>query len=166
MKFGLSDVTIMVNNVFTLIRDKDEVKVSDVLDYILPYVREEDFILKKNYKIKTQVHSVFGKWPQTYGNAYFIDSKFLLQDGYDMFKNNVQKYLLRNNFAQKDIDFVEDYFGIMKKGVSPKTINQFSLNIMGHLENRMHTYVYDKTAFNKVLNRIFELISLDSKYKS
>ena len=80
----------MVNRVLKFIRNKEKVKVSEVLDLIIPFINEQDFILKKSYKVKESIDSNYGKWPNTYGNAYFLDSKFLLQDVMDMFKSNTQ----------------------------------------------------------------------------
>jgi hypothetical protein len=57
-----------------------EVPLSVLLDLVIPFIHESDFVLKKRYVIKDSVQTAFGKWPQTYGNAFFTDSKFLLQD--------------------------------------------------------------------------------------
>ena len=75
------------------IRGKKEVKISDILDFVIPYLREEDFIIKKEYKVRASVSNVMGKWPQTFGNAFFTDSKYLLPDIFDMLKVNVQQFL-------------------------------------------------------------------------
>jgi hypothetical protein len=45
----------------------------------------------------------WGKWPSTYGNAFFTDSSFLLHDIVDMIQNNMIKYLERNNHEDDHI---------------------------------------------------------------
>lgn len=92
------ELSLVVNRVLGFVKHKQQVKVADVLDFILPFVRHDDFILKKKYKIKQQVSTVNGKWPQTYGNAYFLDSRFLLKDLADMAMAKVQAFLERNDF--------------------------------------------------------------------
>lgn len=137
------DVTMMVNLLGNFIRNKQEVRVIDVLDFILPYMKEEDFILKKKYKIRDTISSVFGKWPQTYGNAFYVDSKYLLQDLIQMTNAKVKQYLKRNGFGKKDMDFVDQLFAINTRRMNEKTINTMAINIIGHFDNREHIYVYD-----------------------
>jgi hypothetical protein len=84
-----TESSIIVNAVLGFLKGKEEAKMQDVLAFVLPYLREEDFILKKKYKVRAGISSVYGKWPQTFGNAFFIDSQFLLQDVYDMTRDNI-----------------------------------------------------------------------------
>jgi len=163
---GSPDVTIIMNKALEYLRGKDEVRVSDLLDFVIPHMVESDFILKKNYTVRKSIGSIFGKWPQTYGNAFFTDSKFLLQDVIRMLRVNVQVYLKRNDFSQKDLDFVEQMATLMIKYSTEKSIDQFALNVMGHIDNRMHSYIYQSSAFDKVLNKIFEQIGLEAKINS
>ena len=37
--------------------------IADVLDMLIPHLVEEDFVLKKNYKIVAATSAPFGKWP-------------------------------------------------------------------------------------------------------
>lgn len=55
---------------------------------------------------------------------------------------------------------------ILLKMTSEKTIDQFALTIMGHIDNRMHSYIYQSSAFDKILNKIFEQIGLEAKINS
>lgn len=64
--------------------DEYEVRVADILNLIIPHLREDDFVLKKKYKIVKSVTSTYGKWPITYGNAFFLDSRYLVDDIVDM----------------------------------------------------------------------------------
>jgi hypothetical protein len=45
------------------IESKQEVPLSIILDLVIPYIKESDFVLKKRYVIKDAVRTAFGKWP-------------------------------------------------------------------------------------------------------
>ena len=68
----------------------------------IPFMKQEDFMLKREYKIVKSVSTVFGKWPQTYGNAFFTDSKWLLTDFYEMLQSNLGVYMERNEFVEDE----------------------------------------------------------------
>jgi len=83
-----------------------------------------------------------------------------------MVKTNIQTYLERNEFSQKDLDFVDNFAALMIKYTTEKSIDQFAINVIGHIDNRMHSYIYNKRVFDKVLNKIFEQIGLEAKINS
>ena len=118
-------------------------------------MKEGDFILKKKYKIVSSAKTVFGKWPQTYGNAYFTDSKFLVQDLLGAVKDNSINYLIRNDFPEKDQILASNLINLLLKNTAPSAINGFALSIMGHLHDRMNSYIYQKKNFDIKLNQIF-----------
>jgi len=55
-----------------------------LIEIIIPCLSEELFTLKKNYKVAVSVDHANGKWPEALGNSFFIDSKWLVPDLYDM----------------------------------------------------------------------------------
>jgi hypothetical protein len=63
MKGGSSDVTLIVNKALNYLRDKQVVKVSKLLDFIIPHMVETDFILHKTYTVRQSIESIYGKWP-------------------------------------------------------------------------------------------------------
>ena len=138
-----------------LLKDKGEIKVSEILDKMIPFMKESDFILKKKYKIVSSARTAFGKWPQTYGNAYFTDSKFLVQDLLEAFKDNSIKYLKRNDFSEQDQILTSKLIDLLLKNTKPSAINNFALSIMGHVHDRMNSYIYQKRGFDTKLNQIF-----------
>ena len=71
-------------------------KVSDILDMVIPFLDESDFVLTKNFTVKQSTDISYGKWPQTLGNAFFIDSRFILPSLIDMITNNVDSISNRN----------------------------------------------------------------------
>lgn len=58
-----TDLSVAAGDVLKFIRGKDQVPLVEILDYIIPHIREEDFILRKNYTMVASVPQVFGKWP-------------------------------------------------------------------------------------------------------
>ena len=55
--------------------DIEHVAVFKVLDEVSKYVRKEDFILEKEYRVKTEFEDSAGKWSNVFKDAIFIDSK-------------------------------------------------------------------------------------------
>lgn len=60
---GGTDLSKIVHNTLGLMKDKEEVELAKILDFVLPYMKEEDFVLKKNYTVKRAVSTIYGKWP-------------------------------------------------------------------------------------------------------
>ena len=81
---GHKELQLIIRAILLDIKEKKQARISAILDKIIPHLREEDFIFKKEYKIVKSVQTAFGKWPQTYGNAFFTDSKYLVDDIFDM----------------------------------------------------------------------------------
>lgn len=50
----------------------------------------------------------------------------------------------------------------MKNMQGPRTIEQYALSVIGHLENRIFSYIYDKKEFDTNLNRVLRQISLEA----
>jgi len=63
MNAGSPDVTVIVNKALVYLRDKEVVKVSKLLDFVIPHMVESDFILRKNYTVRQSIDSIYGKWP-------------------------------------------------------------------------------------------------------
>jgi len=76
-------------------------RVSDLLEVICPFIREQDFIISKNYVIKKEVSNSFGKWPSVFGNAFYIDSNYLLKDLILMIKQNLDNIYEEFDQAQE-----------------------------------------------------------------
>ena len=145
----------MSNILIELMRGKGQIKIAEILDQLIPFVKESDFMLKKRYTIVGSAKTAFGKWPQTYGNAYFTDSKFLVQDLFQAFRDNAINYLKRNDFPEKDQILTSKLMDLVLKNTEPSAINNFALSIMGHLDDRMNSYIYQKKGFDMKLNQIF-----------
>ena len=68
-------------------------------DIIFNQIAREDFILEKDYKIVEAIDNTYGKWPRAYGNAVFLDSKFMVENFVEMFYQNTIKQMERNNYG-------------------------------------------------------------------
>lgn len=80
-------------------------------------------MLKREYKIVKSVSTVFGKWPQTYGNAFFTDSKWLLTDFYEMLQSNLGVYMERNEFVEDERVFAQNFTDLWKRKIDSSTLN-------------------------------------------
>lgn len=74
------------------------VPAHEIIEVFLQNIKEEDFILRKNYTIVKGVQQSYGKWPSTYGNTMLIDSNFLLEDLAEMIKRNTEIFFDNNNY--------------------------------------------------------------------
>ena len=96
---GSVEFQLMVSSVLLGIKENKQARSSAILDQIIPHLHRDDFIFKKEYKIVRSVETAYGKWPQTYGNAFFTDSKYLLDDITYMLQGNILNYLRRNEIG-------------------------------------------------------------------
>mmetsp|Transcript_5577 Transcript_5577/g.9578 ORF Transcript_5577/g.9578 Transcript_5577/m.9578 type:complete len:384 (-) Transcript_5577:1867-3018(-) len=132
------------------------------IDLGIPYLREEDFVLSKKYIVRKSISSVFGKWPQTYGNAFFTDSRYLLKDAATMIEANLVEFLQRNKLLKAEhLARVRSAFETGRRVIQPGLIDSFAMNVMGHLDSRVQKYVYKRDKIENVLNRILRKVSLD-----
>ena len=58
-------------------------------DIVLADLSKEDFILNKEYKIKSTFRQPNGKWSQAFSESVFIDSKHVLRIYSDKLFNNI-----------------------------------------------------------------------------
>lgn len=78
--------------------------------------------------------------------------------------DNFVRYLKRNGIAPEDRDFFKSLLLRFKSSISPTLIQQIALSVMGHVEDRMHSYIYDKNSFDKKVNKIFKMLNLDANF--
>ena len=64
-----------------------------MIEVVVPCLSEELFTLKKNYTVALQVEHAYGKWPETLGNSFFIDSEWLIPDLIDMVRLRLEEIL-------------------------------------------------------------------------
>ena len=165
---GHAELQLMINAARLGIKGKTAGDVAKVLDTIIPHLRPEDFIFKKKYTIVKSVETAFGKWPQTYGNAFFTDSNFLVDDFFDMVKHNLAAGIARNKIAKGDsvLESAESLIELARKELADRSIDEMAMSIMGHLDSRLHSYIYDKQGFDRKLARLFKQIGLEASLRS
>jgi hypothetical protein len=61
-----------------IMKSKKPIRVADIITDYVQIFNQEDFILKKRYRVTKSLTSTFGKWPSIYGNAVFFDSKYMV----------------------------------------------------------------------------------------
>lgn len=71
-------------------QSSEEILVSDLIELIVPCLSEDLFTLKKNYTVAVSVEHSQGKWPETLGNSFFIDSQWLLPDLLEMLQQRFE----------------------------------------------------------------------------
>lgn len=76
----------------------EEVKDYELIEIVLRNIKEQDFMLKKNYTIIKGVHSPYGKWPSVFGNVLLIDSNYFLEDLAGMVKHNFEVFFHNNDY--------------------------------------------------------------------
>jgi ABC-type antimicrobial peptide transport system permease subunit len=118
--------------------------LSEFIENLIPCLTEELFILRKNYTVKQEMEHTFGKWPDFLGNSYFIESKWLVPDLIDMFKEKLDQFLLPESFdsRQKDISAYDELFDLFRAGFDPEKISDYSFFVMGKMQNREEEYIY------------------------
>jgi ABC-type antimicrobial peptide transport system permease subunit len=123
-------------------------------------LQEDDFILKKDYKIVKSVTAPYGKWPMTYGNAFFTDSRYLVDDIVDMIHKNIDNVLARHNLGEEEFEYTAQMAQLIKNMLGPNFIDQYALSVIGHLDDRTYSYIYDKDEFDYKISKVIRQISL------
>ena len=141
------------------VRNSDKLLIADVIDLIAPHLEEEDFVLKRRYKIKQSTDASYGKWPQTLGNAFFIDSRYLASDLVDMIGTNADAAWKRNGV---DVTVLINQLGDMLKAATKNGLNSFAMQVIGHIDDRIYAYIHDLRLFDRKIAYLKRAIGLDS----
>ena len=64
-------------------------KASDLIEVAIPCTTQDTFKLHKKFKLLKGVDNVYGKWPETLGNGFFIEKKFMADYIIDMVKEKI-----------------------------------------------------------------------------
>jgi hypothetical protein len=68
-----------------------------VLDTIFDQLSRSDFHLSKNYTVLKGIDKSYAKWSRAFGNAVFIDSRYLIETIVEMVYNNAVNVVTRRN---------------------------------------------------------------------
>lgn len=74
-----------------------------VLDTFLNSLVRSDFHLDKNYTVLADIDKSYNKWPRAFGNAIFIDSKYLIETVIEMVYHNAYQVVTRNSESEQTL---------------------------------------------------------------
>lgn len=80
-------------DILNYVASDDSVRLSGLIEAVLPCTTPEIFTLRKNYTIVEGVDDNRGKWPNSLGNGWFTDSNFIVDDLIDMIVNTIETQL-------------------------------------------------------------------------
>ena len=85
----------------------------------------------------------YGKWPDQLGNAYFIDSKWLMLDIVDMLKEKIEAFLPEQiNAEKKDDSPRQQLIELFRAGINLEKMNEHAFYVLGKMHNREEEYIY------------------------
>ena len=94
-----------------------EVRVADLIQVIAPWITPDQFILSKRFKIVKEVSNANGKWPETMGNGFFIDSNYIYHYLVEMFKNKIFETYKEHQHAKEYYDVTEQLSDLITKRI-------------------------------------------------
>ena len=69
-----------IGDVVDYVTKDENIKISGLIEKLIPCTTPETFILNKHYKVVAAPQTSQGKWPDSFGNGFFIDSNYVLTD--------------------------------------------------------------------------------------
>ena len=72
--------------------EKDVMGLAEFIEVIIPCTKPTTFILTKNYTLVETLEHSFGKWPDQFGNGFFIEGEYLFDDFVQMFRDKVEQH--------------------------------------------------------------------------
>ena len=66
--------------VVDFITKSESIDLAGLIETLIPCTTPDTFILNKQYKVVAAPVTSSGKWPNSFGNGFFIDSNYVLTD--------------------------------------------------------------------------------------
>jgi len=88
-------------DVIDLLTSSEYIDLARLIESIVPCTTPETFILTKKYQVVEGPDTSSGKWPDPYGNGFYIDSKYLLGDLADMVKAKLISNIKSDNDQER-----------------------------------------------------------------
>jgi hypothetical protein len=101
------------------------------------------FVLKKKLKAIKQITHTSGKWPETMGNGFFVDSNYLIPMLVEMLKNKIFETYNEHKHAQEYFDATEDLTLLLSRRIDPKYIYRSAIQVFGKMNNRELIYLQE-----------------------
>jgi ABC-type antimicrobial peptide transport system permease subunit len=123
--------------------DQNHIPASSLIELVIPCLSEELFTLKKNYTVVKEVPYAVGKWPESLGNSFFIDSEWLVPDFIDMAKQKLEDVLLDHELdGANAIEIYEELTSLLMKKFERINQNDYAFVVLGKMHDREETYLY------------------------
>jgi len=130
-------------DVIDLLTASEYVDLARLIEKTVPCTKPSTFILTKKYKVVAGPETSNGKWPDPYGNGFFIDSKYLLSDLADMVKEKLIKTIKSDNDQERLHSATNELMDLLKGMIAEKDIKDHAMQILGKVRNRDNKYVFE-----------------------
>jgi hypothetical protein len=117
------------------------VKASELIEIVVPCISPETFKLQKKFKLVKGVEGVYGKWPETLGNGFFIDKRFIFDYGITMFKDKIFETYKEHSHASEYYDATEELIDLFRNKITPNMEDQYAISVLGKIQNREDVYL-------------------------
>jgi len=134
----VSDIATFLEN-----SDQNHIPASGLIEVVIPCISESFFTLKKNYTVVKEVPYAAGKWSESLGNSFFMDSQYMIPDFIDMAKQRLEETLLDHRFDPTSaIEIYEELTELLVKKFDKVNQNDYALIVLGKMASREEMYLY------------------------
>ena len=99
--------------------------------------------MKKNYTVVKEVPYAAGKWSESLGNSFFMDSQYMIPDFIDMAKQRLEETLIDHRFDPTSaIEIYEELTELLVKKFDKVNQNDYALIVLGKMASREEMYLY------------------------
>ena len=130
-------------DVVDFVTASENIDLANLIETLIPCTTPKTFVLNKQYKVVEAPQTTNGKWPDPFGNGFFIDSNYLLTDLIDMVKEKVFAHLRDHHSSQSFFESTQELADLLKSTVDPTSINSYALLILGKIRDRDNKYVFE-----------------------
>ena len=116
-------------------------RLSGLIESMLPCTTPEILTLRKNYTIVEAVDNMHGKWPASMGNGWFTDSHYIIDDIIDMTVDTIRRQLLGKENGQEIVETAKELGMLLKQKDLGQYFNHYAMTISGKFAQREDEYV-------------------------
>ena len=78
-----------MDSVVDFVTQSQFIELARLVEILIPCTSPSSFVFNKAYKVIAAPKTSSGKWPDSFGNGFFVDSQYLLTDLIDMAKEKI-----------------------------------------------------------------------------
>ena len=118
---------------------QEDVQVAKLVEMIIPCTTPDNFILSKEYVLDQTVEHSFGKWPDQFGNGFYIEAEYILEDLIEMVREKLfadaRKHPKKNlNLIEAAEKTVDEYINLfLQKTDTKEVIRSYAMQLVGRL---------------------------------